>query len=51
LDILGNLPNAETPLTDIVHENIVVKRYIYDNDLVPLALHKNTRSKGKKGKT
>jgi hypothetical protein len=52
LDTLGNLPNADTPLTDLVYENIVVKKFVYDNDPQPPALAvKNTRSRSKKAKS
>ena len=53
LDTLGNL-QAELPLTDLVQENITIKKYVYDNDLEPvpeLILVKNTRSKSKKNKS
>ncbi|KAI0928744.1 hypothetical protein AcW2_004654 [Taiwanofungus camphoratus] len=32
LDTLGNVLNADVPLSDLVHENIVVKKFIYDDD-------------------
>ncbi|KAF8212257.1 hypothetical protein K438DRAFT_1708574 [Mycena galopus ATCC 62051] len=50
LDSLGNLPNAESPLKDLVEENVVVKKFVYDNDepVVPVTVVKNTRSKAKK---
>lgn len=51
LDTLGNLPQADLPLTDLVQENITIKKIVYDNDVesVPeLIVVKNTRSKGKK---
>jgi len=51
--MLGNHPNAETPLADLVHENIVVKKFVYDNELVPpgkIVVLKGTRSRGKKSK-
>jgi len=54
LDTLGNLPQAELPLTDVVQENITVKKYVYDNDVVPvpeLIVVKNTRSKSKKNRS
>jgi hypothetical protein len=57
LDNLGNLPNADAPLADLVHENIVVKKFVYDNDPeaevaqpTPVLAPKNTRSRGKKSK-
>ncbi|KAJ7449789.1 hypothetical protein FB451DRAFT_1052753 [Mycena latifolia] len=51
LDPLGNHPNAESPLKDLVEENIVVKKFVYDNDdepVLPVIVVKNTRSKAKK---
>ncbi|KDR81591.1 hypothetical protein GALMADRAFT_263876 [Galerina marginata CBS 339.88] len=51
LDTLGNLPYADSPLADLVQENITVKKIVYDNDVPPAApeiVVKNTRSKGKK---
>ncbi|KAJ7343505.1 hypothetical protein DFH08DRAFT_702872 [Mycena albidolilacea] len=50
LDPLGNHPNAESPLQNLVEENIVVKKFVYDNDepVVPVTVVKNTRSKAKK---
>ncbi|KAJ3896508.1 hypothetical protein GG344DRAFT_36435 [Lentinula edodes] len=54
LDTLGNLPNAKSPLKDIVPENIVVKKFVYDNDVVepvtPAPAPVKTRSKSKKNK-
>jgi len=32
LDSLGNLVNATSPLKDIVQENVVIKKYVYDDD-------------------
>lgn len=52
LDTLGNIINADSPLTDLVHENIVVKKFIYDNDVEPEVLVvKSTRSRSKKAKS
>ncbi|KAJ6496658.1 hypothetical protein C8R47DRAFT_973231 [Mycena vitilis] len=58
LDPLGNHPNAELPLQDLIEENIVVKKFVYDNDepvtalneepITPVIVVKNTRSKAKK---
>jgi len=53
LDTLGNHPHADSPLGDIVQENITVKKIIYDSDLAAAAAEaaattKNTRSKSKK---
>ncbi|KAG5353930.1 hypothetical protein C0989_011418 [Termitomyces sp. Mn162] len=53
LDNLGNLPYADTPLTDLVEENVVVKKFVYDNDVeaVEEVIVKNTRAQSKKGKS
>lgn len=51
LDTLGNLPHADSPLIDLVQENITVKKIVYDSDVstVPEDIAvKNTRSKNKK---
>ncbi|KAJ7109355.1 hypothetical protein C8R44DRAFT_884402 [Mycena epipterygia] len=51
LDPLGNHPNAESPLQNLVEENVVVKKFVYDNDdepVLPVIVVKNTRSKAKK---
>jgi hypothetical protein len=53
LDTHGNLPNADAPLADLVYENIVVKKFVYDNDPEPptrVLVVKNTRSRSKKAK-
>jgi len=54
LDTLGNLPNADSPLADLVQQNITVKKFVYDNDDEPVqevVVVKNTRSKSKKAKS
>ncbi|KAJ7790047.1 hypothetical protein B0H14DRAFT_3502115 [Mycena olivaceomarginata] len=45
----GNLTNAESLLKDLIEENVVVEKLVYDNDapVVPVAVVKNTRSKAK----
>jgi hypothetical protein len=51
LDTLGNLPHADSPLIDLVQENVVVKKIVYDSDVPPVPeaiVVKNTRSKNKK---
>lgn len=54
LNTLGNLDN-ESPLKNLIQENIVVKKFVYDTDtepeLPPVVVVKNTRSKAKKGKS
>lgn len=53
LDTLGNLPDADAPLTELVEENVVVKKFVYDNDVEPvqeIVVVKNTRLRSKKGK-
>ncbi|KAF9264700.1 hypothetical protein L218DRAFT_198320 [Marasmius fiardii PR-910] len=51
LDDLGNLKSIESPLKDLVQENVVVKKFVYDTDLPepppPPVVVKNTRSKRK----
>lgn len=55
LDTLGNLPNADSPLADLVQQNITVKKFVYDNDddepVEEVVVVKNTRSKSKKTKS
>lgn len=55
LDTLGNLPQADLPLTDLVQENITIKKFVYeDEDVEPvseLLVAKNTRSRAKKNKS
>ncbi|KAK7693567.1 hypothetical protein QCA50_003136 [Cerrena zonata] len=54
LDNMGNVLNAAVPLTGLVAENIVVKKFVYDDDLPPEpvpAPAKATRSKSKKAKS
>ncbi|KAF8188407.1 hypothetical protein BJ912DRAFT_1107664 [Pholiota molesta] len=53
LDTLGNLPHADSPLSDIVQENITVKKIVYDSDVSAavaevVAAAKNTRARSKK---
>lgn len=51
LDTLGNLLHADTPLTDLIPENVTVKKFVYDNDVTPAAEPpppKTTRSKSKR---
>jgi len=50
LDTLGNILTADTPLGDLVHENIVVKKFVYDTDVEPEAVAPKTRSRNKKAK-
>ena len=47
------MADAESrPLTDLVQENVVVKKFVYDNDIEPeVAPAKATRSKSKKAKS
>ncbi|KAE9400794.1 hypothetical protein BT96DRAFT_857078, partial [Gymnopus androsaceus JB14] len=51
LDTLGNLPNTDSPLKDLVQENVVVKKFVYDSDVVELEpvapMTIKTRSKSK----
>ena len=50
LDTLGNLLNTDSPLGDIVHESIIVKKFVYDSDLEAPAVNR-TRSKSKIAKS
>ena len=52
LDTMGNLPNANTAVVDLVEENITIKKYVYDDDeeeAPPVV--KATRSKSRKSKS
>ncbi|KAF8350725.1 hypothetical protein F5887DRAFT_314971 [Amanita rubescens] len=52
LDTMGNLPNANTAVVDLVEENITIKKYVYDDDeeeAPPVV--KATRSKPRKSKS
>jgi hypothetical protein len=54
LDTLGNLVDTEQQLTDLDPENVVVKKYVYDNDIEvakEVIPPKITRSKSKKMKS
>ncbi|KAF5365748.1 hypothetical protein D9758_003300 [Tetrapyrgos nigripes] len=56
LDTLGNLPNAESPLKNLVQENVVVKKFVYDTDVeevpsAPVESTRSTRSKSRKSKS
>jgi len=50
---LGNLPNVDSPLTELVKENVIVKKFVYDSDVEPVqqvVVVRNTRLRSKKGK-
>ena len=57
LDTLGNVLNAEVPLSGLVKEQIVVKKFVFEDDEAPEAappptpVVKSTRSKSKKAKS
>ncbi|CDO68342.1 hypothetical protein BN946_scf184799.g69 [Trametes cinnabarina] len=55
LDTMGNVLNAELPVGGIVRENIVVKKFVFDDDVEPEVASpapvKSTRSKAKKTKS
>ncbi|KAI0374819.1 hypothetical protein BV20DRAFT_1118056 [Pilatotrama ljubarskyi] len=55
LDTLGNVLNAELPVGGLVRENIVVKKFIFEDDVEPEVASpapvKSTRSKSKKTKS
>lgn len=53
---MGNIIDLESHLLDLTQENIVVKKFVYDDDVevVPQPATpavRNTRSKSKKGKS
>jgi hypothetical protein len=53
LDSLGNIANPTSPLKDLVQENVVVKKYVYDDDTeaaeidAPKSLSKGKSKKSK----
>lgn len=53
LDTMGNLPNANTTVADLVEESIIIKKYVYDDDEEEEAppVPKATRSKSRKSKS
>jgi len=53
LDSLGNLVNAASPLKGLVQENVVVKKYVYDDDAEAAEIDAPkppSKGKGKKSK-
>ncbi|KAI8998697.1 hypothetical protein BD414DRAFT_475812 [Trametes punicea] len=55
LDMLGNVLNAEMPVGGLVRENVVVKKFVFDDDVEPEVASpaplKSTRTKAKKSKS
>ncbi|PBK96836.1 hypothetical protein ARMGADRAFT_988985 [Armillaria gallica] len=54
LDTLGNLPNASSPLKDLIPESVVVQKFVYDSDLpqeTEPAVVRSTRSRSKRSKS
>ncbi|EAU88558.2 hypothetical protein CC1G_04264 [Coprinopsis cinerea okayama7 len=59
LDTLGNLPEDKAPLVDLPSENVIVKKFVYDSDVLepepvdppPPPPPKVTRSRNKKAKS
>ena len=55
LDSLGNLIDATSPLKDLVQENVVIKKYVYDDDAEAAEIDEPkplpTKGKGKKTKS
>jgi hypothetical protein len=55
LDSLGNLVDATSPLKNLVQENVVVKKYVYDDDAEAAEVDAPnplpTKGKGKKPKS
>jgi hypothetical protein len=53
LDSLGNLVNATSPLKDLVQENVVIKKYVYDDDAEAVDIDEpksSAKGKGKKSR-
>jgi hypothetical protein len=53
LDSLGNLVNAASPLNDLVQENVVIKKFVYDDDAEAAEIDApkpSSKGKGKKSK-
>ena len=54
MDNMGNAPNADDPVPDLVVEHIIVKKFVYEDDDPPVpetpSPAKSTRSKTKKNK-
>jgi len=53
LDGLGNLVNATSPLKDLVQENVVIKKYVYDDDAEAADIDvpkSSAKGKGKKSR-
>lgn len=54
LDTLGNVLDADIPLMDIMREQVVVKKFVYDEEVEPEppkpSAAKSTKGKGKKAK-
>jgi hypothetical protein len=53
LDSLGNLVDATSPLKDLVQENVVIKKYVYDDDAEAAEIDEpkpSSKGKGKKTK-
>jgi hypothetical protein len=53
LDSLGNLVSATLPLEDLVQENVVIKKFVYDDDDEAAEIDApkpSSKGKGKKSK-
>jgi hypothetical protein len=52
LDTMGNVLNVDTPLTDIHPENVIVQKFVYEDDapVAPDPPPKPTRTKSKKSR-
>lgn len=50
---MGNVLNANVPLLNLVHENVTVKKFVYDDDIEaqPPPPPRTTRSRAKKSKS
>jgi hypothetical protein len=52
LDNMGNLPNTSAMVVDLAEENIIVKKYVYDDDEeADPPVVKATRSKSRRSKS
>ncbi|THH11580.1 hypothetical protein EW146_g7984 [Bondarzewia mesenterica] len=51
LDNYGNTVHGESPLKNLVQESIVVKKFVYDDDMEAEEVSKPVKGKGKKSKS
>lgn len=52
---MGNALDASVPLLDLIPESVIIKKFVYDDDIdalpPPPTTPRTTRSKAKKSKT